>query len=105
MNEFGFKAEKASLASIGLQHVAAAHWNLSPAELVEECIIRGEGQLTDTGALAADTGEFTGRSPKDRFVVKDEITADSVWWGDVNIPFAPEKFDSLLARMQAYLAG
>jgi len=105
MNEFGFKAENASLASIGLQHVAAAHWNLSPAELVEECILRGEGQLTDTGALAADTGEFTGRSPKDRFVVKDAITTDSVWWGDVNIPFAPENFDSLLGRMQAYLAG
>lgn len=105
MNEFGLKAEKASLATIGLQHVAAAHWNLSPAELVEECIIRGEGQLTDTGALAADTGEFTGRSPKDRFIVRDEVTENAVWWGDVNIPFAPEKFDRLLARMQAYLAG
>lgn len=105
MNEFGLKAGNASLASIGLHHVSAAHWNLSPAELVEECIIRGEGQLTATGALAADTGEFTGRSPKDRFIVKDAITEDSVWWGDVNIPFSPENFDRLYARMQAYLAG
>ncbi|MFN3529219.1 MAG: phosphoenolpyruvate carboxykinase (ATP) [Bacteroidia bacterium] len=105
MNEFGLKAEKATLATIGLQHVAAAHWNLSAAELVEECIIRGEGQLTSTGALAADTGEFTGRSPKDRFVVKDAITTDTVWWGDVNTPFAPEDFDQLFNRVAAYLAN
>lgn len=105
MNEFGLKATKASLSTIGLQHVAAAHWNLSPAELVEECILRGEGQLTSTGALAADTGEFTGRSPKDRFVVLDDVTRDTVWWGDVNIPFSPEKFDALYNRMTAYLAG
>lgn len=105
MNNFGLKAEKASLDSIGLQQVAAAHWNLTPAELVEECIIRGEGQLTDTGALAADTGEFTGRSPKDRFVVQDDITANTVWWGDVNIPFAPQDFDNLFNRVAAYLAN
>lgn len=105
MNNFGLKAEKASLDSIGLQQVAAAHWNLTPAELVEECIIRGEGQLTNTGALAADTGEFTGRSPKDRFVVQDEITENTVWWGDVNIPFAPQDFDNLFNRVAAYLAN
>jgi len=49
-------------------------------ELIEECIVRGEGVLTDVGALAIDTGEFTGRSPKDKFVVYDENTKDSVWW-------------------------
>jgi len=105
MNNFGLKAEKAGLESIGLQHVSAAHWNLTPAELVEECIIRGEGQLTDTGALAADTGEFTGRSPKDRFIVRDEITENTVWWGDVNIPFTPQDFDGLFNRVAAYLAN
>jgi len=105
MNEFGLKAEKASLRNIGLHHVSAAHWNLSPADLVEECIVRREGQLTDTGALAADTGEFTGRSPKDRFIVKDPITDNTVWWGDVNIPFSPENFDHLFNRVSAYLAN
>ena len=83
---------------------ATVHLNLPPAALVEEALRRGEGQLTDTGALMADTGAFTGRSPKDRFVVKDENTADSVWWGDINIPFAPDKFDALHQKMVAYLA-
>jgi len=67
MNEYGRKAEKASISHLGLQNVSAAYWNLSPAELVEENILRGEGVLSSTGALAIDTGEFTGRSPKDRF--------------------------------------
>lgn len=105
MNEFGIKAHDATVASIGLKNVASASWNLSPAELVEETIMRGEGVLTDTGALAVDTGEFTGRSPKDKFTVKDEKTENSVWWGDVNIPFESAKFDLLYNRITAYFAG
>jgi phosphoenolpyruvate carboxykinase (ATP) len=105
MNEFGLRAKDASLKSIGLQHVETAYWNLSPAELVEETIMRGEGVLTDTGALAIDTGEFMGRSPKDKFCVLDEKTKDTVWWGDVNYPLEPEKFDKLYQRVSAYLAG
>ncbi len=104
-NEFGLKSSKATVADLGLANVAAAYWNLTPAELVEEAISRGEGTLVDTGALAADTGEFTGRSPKDRFVVCDEITENSVWWGDVNIKFDPAKFDLLYNRVCAYLSG
>ncbi|MEY4110003.1 MAG: hypothetical protein RLZZ46_357, partial [Bacteroidota bacterium] len=84
MNEYGIKAPDATLASLGLEHVAAAYWNLTPAELIEETIHRGEGFLTDTGALAVDTGEFTGRSPKDKFIVCDENTENTVWWGDIN---------------------
>jgi len=105
MNEFGIKPQGQDLKSIGLGNVEAAYWNLHPSELVEETIIRGEGVLTDTGALAVDTGEFTGRSPKDKFVVYDENTKDSVWWGDVNNRFEPAKFDALQNRMLAYLSG
>ena len=105
MNEFGIKAKDATVASLGLKHVSAAYWNLNPAELVEETIIRGEGVLTDTGALAVDTGEFTGRSPKDKFMVYDNITKDTVWWGDINIKFDSDKFDKLYDRVTAYLAG
>mgnify|MGYP000924402402 CR=1 FL=1 len=104
-NEFGFRAKNATVADLGLKHVAAAYWNLTPAELVEEAVNRGEGTLVDTGALAADTGEFTGRSPKDRFIVCDETTEDSVWWGDVNIKFDSAKFDKLYDRVCAYLYG
>lgn len=105
MNEYGLRAADASVAQFGLKDVEAAYWNLNPSELVEECIIRGEGVLTDVGALAIDTGEFTGRSPKDKFVVYDENTKDSVWWGDVNNRFEADKFEILHNRMLAYLGG
>ncbi|MDQ3190207.1 MAG: phosphoenolpyruvate carboxykinase (ATP) [Bacteroidota bacterium] len=105
MTEIGLKAENATLADIGLKNVATAFWNLTPAELVEETLLRGEGLLTDTGALAVDTGEFTGRSPKDKFIVCDKNTENSVWWGDVNIKFDTEKFDKLYNRVTAYLSG
>ncbi len=105
MNELGIKPADQSVSQLGLGNVAMAYWNLQPSELVEETIIRGEGILADTGALAVDTGEFTGRSPKDKFVVYDENTKDSVWWGDVNNRFEADKFDSLYNRMTAYLSG
>lgn len=104
MKEFGLKAAAASLTDAGISAVAEAHWNLTPAQLVAESIRNGEGTLTDTGALAVDTGKFTGRSPKDRFIVRDAKTENTVWWGDVNIAFSPEQFDALHAKMVAYLA-
>ena len=87
MTEVGQKSKNASLEKLGLNNVSAAYWNLHPAELIEETIMRDEGVLADTGALAVDTGEFTGRSPKDKYVVYDNNTKDSVWWGDVNNRF------------------
>lgn len=80
-----------------------ALYQLSVPELIEESICNGEGSLTDTGALAIDTGKFTGRSPKDRFIVLDDITRDTVWWGDINIGFDPGKFDALLQKVCAHL--
>ena len=89
--------------SIGLSGLGQQFWNLSPSELIEDSIITGDGMLTDTGALAIDTGEFTGRSPKDRFIVRDELTEKAVWWGDINIGFSSEKFDTLYTRMKSFL--
>jgi len=105
MNNLGLKAETANLKSLGLDQVSAAFWNLTPAELTEETILKGQGILSESGALAIDTGEFTGRSPQDRFIVKDDITSDKVWWGDINKPFTSDKFDKLYNRVKAYLAG
>src|SRR5688572_21205613 len=105
MNEFGLKSPDASVADLGLKNVSAAYWNLTPAELIEETIIRGEGEITDTGALAVDTGEFTGRSPKDKFIVRDQLTESSIDWNKINQPLEPSKFESLLQKMQEYLKG
>lgn len=106
MNLFGKYGSNADLdKSIGLKNLGNQFWNYTPAELVEETILNGQGVLTDTGALAIETGEFTGRSPKDRFVVFDAKTENSVWWGDINIKFSEEKFDALYNRMKGYLCG
>ena len=100
---FGSNSDLSSL--IGLSNTGNQFWNLTPAELVEDTILQGEGLLTDTGALAIDTGEFTGRSPKDRFIVEDDITKDAVWWGDINKGISSTHFDTLYARMKSYLSG
>lgn len=106
MNEFGKRGSNTNLkADIGLENLGNVYWNLSPAELVEDTILTGEGVLTDTGAIAIETGEFTGRSPQDRFIVCDQNTENTVWWGDINKKFDPDKFDALYNRMKAYLTG
>jgi phosphoenolpyruvate carboxykinase (ATP) len=105
MKNFGLKNASADLASIGLEHLGNTYWNLTPAELVERTLALGEGTLADSGALVIKTGAFTGRSPEDRFVVKDATTADSVDWGKVNIAFEPAKFDALYAKVAKFLEG
>jgi phosphoenolpyruvate carboxykinase (ATP) len=103
MLEVGFKNPLASLEPLGLKGLKTAYWNLTPEELTEHSIAKGMGQLTDTGALVISTGEFTGRSPEDRFIVKDSITAQKVSWGKVNIPFDPKQFDRLWRKACSYL--
>lgn len=78
-------------------------YQLSVPELVEEALKNGEGTLADNGALAIDTGKFTGRSPKDRYIVADELTNDAVWWGDVNIKIAAAQFEVLYTKVVTYL--
>jgi phosphoenolpyruvate carboxykinase (ATP) len=80
-----------------------AHRNLQAATLVEHALRRGEAELASNGALVAETGKRTGRSPKDKFTVKDRRTADKVLWGDVNQPFEQAKFEALYARVVDYL--
>ena len=93
-----------SLEYLGLPD-SEARWNLTPDELEEEAIAKGMAVRASSGAIAVDTGEFTGRSPKDRFIVKDDITKDSVWWGPINVPFDSDKFDALYEKVIAYLNG
>jgi phosphoenolpyruvate carboxykinase (ATP) len=81
----------------------AIQYQLSPERLHQITLEKGMGREADSGALSVDTGEFTGRSPLDRFIVKDEITEDRVWWGEINIPFTPEAFDRLYHKVVGYL--
>ena len=62
-------------------------YGLSSNDLHQICVDRGLGIEAESGALAVNTGEFTGRSPKDRFIVKDELTVDKVWWGDITVSY------------------
>ncbi len=93
-----------SMEKYGIQD-AKVKYQLSSEELHRETVNKGMGETVSSGALAVNTGKFTGRSPKDRFIVKDDITRDKVWWGNVNIPFHPEMFDALYDKVTDYLSG
>ncbi|GGH11247.1 phosphoenolpyruvate carboxykinase (ATP) [Mucilaginibacter phyllosphaerae] len=93
------------LGYLNLGKSLTVFYQLTPAQLVEAAIKRTEGVLSDTGALAIDTGKFTGRSPKDRFIVDDHVTHDAVWWGSVNFKFDGAKFNALYNKVTKYLAG
>jgi len=93
-----------SLENYGIKN-ANVNYQLSPEELQEITLKKGQGVEASSGALAVNTGEFTGRSPKDRFIVKDEVTKDRVWWGPVNIPFESEVFEKLHSKVTNYLSN
>ena len=77
--------------------------NLSVPLLVESAILNREGELSVTGSLSVKTGKFTGRSPDDKFIVKDDITSDSVDWGKVNHPISEENFEKILNKMLKFI--
>ncbi len=103
MENLGTIIPSVDLTKVGLNGTSKIHWNLSPEKLAEIAVQKGMAEFADSGAISLDTGEFTGRSPKDRFIVKDEITADPIWWGDINIPFSADKFDALYDKVMDYL--
>ncbi|MFD0834432.1 phosphoenolpyruvate carboxykinase (ATP) [Mariniflexile aquimaris] len=93
-----------SLDEYGISN-AQIRYQLDPEQLHDITIEKGQGVEASSGALAVNTGEFTGRSPLDRFIVKDAITEDKVWWSHINLPFEPSKFDSLYNKVVAYLSN
>jgi phosphoenolpyruvate carboxykinase (ATP) len=105
VSDQGRTPSRNGLALHGLSTDADAYWNLTAAELYEHAVRRGEGRIAADGALVTETGEHTGRSPNDRFVVEDSVSRDAVWWGSVNRPISQEHFDALLAKIRAHMNG
>ena len=102
MATYNLTTKTISLNDYGIANTQI-HYQLSPEELHQITLDKGLGKEASSGALAVNTGEFTGRSPLDRFIVKDEITAAKIWWGDINMPFEPAKFDALYKKVTKYL--
>lgn len=93
------------LLNLGIGEPNHVFANLSAAELVEEAVMRGQAVLASNGGICVDTGEHTGRSPRDKYVVRRPATEDKIWWGKVNTPVSPEVADRLLALMAEHLQG
>jgi phosphoenolpyruvate carboxykinase (ATP) len=93
------------LAEQGMRHLGAVHWNMTAPHLYEYAVQRREGELGLGGSFVVNTGRHTGRSPRDKYIVNEPGTKDTVWWGAINQPIEPARFDSLQHRMLAYLQG
>jgi len=93
------------LSYLGLTNLEKVYRNLATPALVEEAVRRREGHLSHLGPLVTRTGQYTGRSANDKFVVKSSGSEGKVWWGKHNKPYEPELFDAMLRRLQAYLQG
>jgi len=90
------------LKNHGLMYLDRVFWNLPDEALYEEIIFRNEGKITKQGPVLVNTGKHSARAANDKFVVKEESTEDKIWWGEYNRPITTEKFNQVLARVQAY---
>ena len=98
MNTYG-------LEKMGIINASAVYRNLTPAQLTEHALRRGEGLLSNTGALVVKTGKYTGRSANDKFIVDTPAVHDEIAWGKVNRPIDKEKYDAIRSKVIAYLQG
>lgn len=105
MQNAGIRPSRYTLREHGFSNLQAAYWNLPAAQLVEKALEREEGVLAEGGALVVRTGQFTGRSPKDKFIVRETATESTVDWGSVNQPMSEAHFEALLSKVQAFLQG
>ncbi len=103
MENVGPVVSRFGLENLGITNAGAIHWNLPVARLYEESLNRKESILTAHGPLVARTGEHTGRSPLDRFIVRESTSEGQVWWGKVNRPIEPDRFRNLQRLLRAYL--
>ncbi|MBL6876043.1 MAG: phosphoenolpyruvate carboxykinase (ATP), partial [Chitinophagales bacterium] len=102
MAVLGNQIARNSLMNLGIKTTGKQFWNLSSDDLAKKTIELKQGVFADNGAIAINTGEFTGRSPKDRFIVKDATTENAVDWNAINLPFSTEDFDKLEEKIINY---
>src|SRR5215207_721042 len=99
----GWNPSSFGLDNHGLKNINQVFWNLTTAELYEHSIKRGEATVAHLGPLVVNTGQHTGRSPNDKFIVREASSEKHVWWGKVNRSFEQARFDHLLQRVLTYL--
>jgi len=105
MEHLGLVRSEYGIEHAGVVEPRRVYWNLGPSALLEEAVRRGQGTLSADGALVVTTGKHTGRSPNDKFIVKEPSSEKHIDWGKTNRPFEPEAFDRLHARVTAYMQG
>jgi phosphoenolpyruvate carboxykinase (ATP) len=93
------------LSEHGIEATGTVHWNPSTSQLYSDALTRGEGRLAEGGPLAVDTGKHTGRSPKDKFIVREPGSEDRIWWGDVNAGISEELFEGLREKVTAHIGA
>jgi len=103
--ERGRKRTPVGVEAHGIKEARRVYWNLTPPELYEEVARRGEGVISDHGALVVDTGEHTGRAARDKAIVREPSCADRVFWGEVNKEISEDRFNALRDRMMDYTRG
>src|SRR5215471_7392908 len=99
------RGAEGEFAQLGIHNVSRSFRDLGAEQLIEHAIQRREGLLANDGALVVRTGQFTGRSPKDKFIVRDQFTDSDVNWGKVNQPISPESFERIFSEVVAFLQG
>ncbi len=105
MMEQGLGSGQKSLESLGIRNVNTIWWNLCTPALYEHAVQRHEALLAHLGPLVVRTGQYTGRSPNDKYVVREPSSADKIWWGRANQPIDEERYEALRARLTAYFQG
>ncbi len=105
METIGHIVSEFGIENHGIHNARAVYWNFSTPRLVEEAVRRREGILAEMGPLVVRTGQNTGRSPLDKFIVKEASSEQHIWWGDINRPFDEEKFNLLHEKVCAYFQG
>jgi len=99
---FNQKDVRPELENLGFRNVGSIYWNASTPHLYEEIVRRQGGNIAHLGPVVVRTGHHMGRSPQDRFIVKEPSSVEKIWWGDVNRGIEEERFMNLFYRLQAY---